>query len=67
MKTKGYFSHTSPTYGSPFDMIRAAGVQYRYAGENIARNISVDAAMPAFMSSDGHRKNILIPPTRTLV
>jgi uncharacterized YkwD family protein len=61
MKTNGYFSHTSPTYGSPFDMIRMAGVQYRYAGENIARNISVDAAMAAFMSSDGHRKNILNP------
>ena len=61
MKANGYFSHTSPTYGTPFDMIKKAGVQYRYAGENIARNISVDAAMAAFMSSDGHRKNILNP------
>jgi uncharacterized YkwD family protein len=61
MKTNGYFSHTSPTYGSPFDMMRSAGIQYRYAGENIARNVSVDAAMAAFMSSDGHRKNILNP------
>lgn len=61
MKTNGYFSHTSPTYGSPFDMLRAAGIQYRAAGENIARNRSVDFAMAAFMSSDGHRKNILNP------
>lgn len=61
MKTNGYFSHTSPTYGSPFDMLRNAGIQYRYAGENIARNMSVDAAMAAFMNSDGHRKNILNP------
>ncbi|AFL99139.1 uncharacterized protein with SCP/PR1 domains [Desulfitobacterium dehalogenans ATCC 51507] len=61
MKTNGYFSHTSPTYGSPFDMLRNAGIQYRSAGENIARNMSVDAAMAAFMSSDGHRKNILNP------
>lgn len=61
MKTNGYFSHTSPTYGTPFDMIKKAGVLNRYAGENIARNISVDAAMAAFMSSDGHRKNILNP------
>lgn len=59
MKTNGYFSHTSPTYGTPFDMLKNAGIQYRSAGENIARNVSVDAAMAAFMSSDGHRKNIL--------
>ncbi|HHY28197.1 MAG TPA: serine protease, partial [Desulfitobacterium dehalogenans] len=37
MKTNGYFSHTSPTYGSPFDMLRNEGIQYRSAGENIAR------------------------------
>ncbi|MGI1659373.1 MAG: CAP domain-containing protein [Desulfitobacterium sp.] len=61
MNTNGYFSHTSPTYGSPYDMLRAAGIQYRAAGENIARNRSVDFAMAAFMSSDGHRKNILNP------
>ncbi len=61
MKTNSYFSHTSPTYGSPFDMLKNAGIQYRSAGENIARNMSVDAAMAAFMGSDGHRKNILNP------
>lgn len=59
MKTNGYFSHTSPTYGSPYDMMKMAGVQYYSAGENIARNISVDAAMAAFMSSAGHKANIL--------
>lgn len=59
MKTNGYFNHTSPTYGTPFEMLKNAGIKYRYAGENIARNMSVDAAMAAFMSSDGHRKNIL--------
>ena len=36
MKDRGYFSHTSPTYGTPFQMIRAFGLTYRYAGENIA-------------------------------
>ncbi len=61
MKTNGYFSHTSPTYGSPFDMLRSAGISYRGAGENIAINSSVDGAMAAFMSSDGHRRNILNP------
>lgn len=59
MKTNGYFSHTSPTYGSPYDMMKMAGIQYYSAGENIARNISVDAAMSAFMSSSGHKANIL--------
>ena len=34
MHDQGYFSHTSPTYGSPFDMMRAFGVSYRTAGEN---------------------------------
>lgn len=61
MKTNGYFSHNSPTYGSPFDMMRSAGISFRGAAENIAINSSVDGAMAAFMSSDGHRRNILNP------
>ncbi|NMA69086.1 MAG: serine protease [Desulfitobacterium sp.] len=61
MKTNGYFSHTSPTYGSPFDMLRSAGISFRGAGENIAINSSVEGAMVAFMSSEGHRRNILNP------
>ena len=36
MQTKNYFSHTSPTYGSPFDMMKAYGISYKSAGENIA-------------------------------
>lgn len=59
MIKKGYFSHTSPTYGSPFDMMRSAGVQYTYAGENLARSWSVDSAHNALMNSSGHRANIL--------
>ena len=31
-----YFSHTSPTYGTPFQMIRNFGLSFRTAGENIA-------------------------------
>lgn len=56
-----YFSHTSPTYGSPFDMMKQFGISYSTAGENIAINASVQKAHVAFMSSDGHRKNILNP------
>lgn len=61
MVENNYFSHTSPTYGSPFDMIKAEGVNYRYAGENIAGNSTASGAMAAWMRSDGHRANILNP------
>ena len=54
-----YFSHTSPTCGSPFQMMRAAGIVYRSAAENIAGNSSVLAAHIALMNSPGHRANIL--------
>ena len=59
MIEKGYFSHTSPTYGSPFAMMRSAGVQYSYAGENLAKAGSVNSAHNGLMNSSGHRANIL--------
>ncbi len=60
MKNNGYFSHTSPTYGSPFDMMKQFGVQYRAAGENIAKGQrSPQEVVNAWMNSEGHRKNIL--------
>ncbi|HEX6971163.1 MAG TPA: CAP domain-containing protein, partial [Limnochordia bacterium] len=58
MASNGYFDHYSPTYGSPFDMMRAAGISYRWAGENIARASSVEVAHRALMESPGHRANI---------
>lgn len=61
MVKNNYFSHTSPTYGSPFDMLRKFGVTFSGAAENIALNTSVEAAHAAFMASEGHRKNILNP------
>lgn len=61
MAVKGYFSHMSPTYGSPFDMMKSLGITYRTAAENIARNSSVLSAHNAFMNSSGHRANILNP------
>ena len=55
-----YFSHTSPTYGSPFQMIRAFGLSYRTAGENIAYGYRTpQAVVDAWMNSSGHRANIL--------
>jgi uncharacterized YkwD family protein len=60
MNAKHYFSHTSPTYGSPFDMMRDFGVTYRAAGENIAMGqTSAQQVVTSWMNSEGHRKNIL--------
>lgn len=60
MHDKNYFSHTSPTYGSPFDMMRSFGITYRSAGENIAMGYtSPEAVMEGWMNSPGHRANIL--------
>lgn len=60
MSANKYFSHTSPTYGSPFDMLKQFGVSYRTAAENIAAGQrSADEVVNAWMNSPGHRKNIL--------
>ena len=59
MVNNNYFSHTSPTYGSPFDMLKSFKVSYRTAGENIAGNSSNSGAVNAWMNSPGHRANIL--------
>ncbi|MHB8158372.1 MAG: CAP domain-containing protein [Desulfocucumaceae bacterium] len=56
---KNYFGHTSPTYGSPFDMMHQFGITYRTAGENLAGAPSVDTAHTNLMNSPGHRANIL--------
>jgi uncharacterized YkwD family protein len=61
MIDNNYFSHNSPKYGSPFDMMKAFNINYVQAGENIAGNQSVQAAHNALMNSPGHRKNILNP------
>ena len=56
-----YFSHQSPTYGSPFEMMKAAGISYRLAGENLAGAPTVERAHTGLMNSPGHRANILNP------
>jgi uncharacterized YkwD family protein len=61
MIDNNYFSHNSPKYGSPFDMLKTFGISYVTAGENIAGNQTVQAAHNALMNSPGHRKNILNP------
>lgn len=60
MRDKNYFDHTSPTYGSPFEMLKSFGVSYKTAGENIAKGQkTAEAVVNAWMNSEGHRKNIL--------
>ncbi|MGB9904169.1 MAG: CAP domain-containing protein, partial [Desulfotomaculales bacterium] len=61
MVENNYFSHTSPTYGSPFEMMKQFGISYRTAGENLAGAPSVEVAHQSLMNSSGHRANILNP------
>lgn len=60
MKDNNYFSHTSPTYGSPFQMMKSFGITYKTAGENIAKGYKTpEAVVNGWMNSSGHRANIL--------
>ncbi|MBO5478648.1 MAG: SH3 domain-containing protein [Clostridia bacterium] len=59
MVDNNYFSHNSPIYGSPFDMLKSFKISYKTAGENIAGNSSNTAAVNAWMNSSGHKANIL--------
>lgn len=60
MTDRNYFSHTSPTYGSPFNMMKSFGIRYSSAGENIAKGQRTpQQVMNSWMNSSGHRANIL--------
>ncbi|MYL32521.1 SafA/ExsA family spore coat assembly protein [Pontibacillus yanchengensis] len=60
MRDNNYFAHNSPTYGSPFQMMKSFNISYRKAAENIAAGqTSPEAVVKAWMNSSGHRKNIL--------
>ncbi len=59
MVENNYFSHTSPIYGSPFNMLNSFKISYKTAGENIAGNSSNSGAVNAWMNSAGHKANIL--------
>jgi uncharacterized protein YkwD len=60
MHDNNYFSHTSPTFGSTFSLLKTHGISYRAAGENIAMGYTTpEAVMNGWMNSSGHRANIL--------
>ncbi len=54
-----YFAHTSPTYGSIFEMLRSNQISYNKASENIARNLNAESAIETLMNSESHKSNIL--------
>ena len=59
MRDNQYFAHTSPTYGDVRQMLTEFGYAYSAASENIAHHATIEKAQAAFLSSPGHRKNIL--------
>ena len=60
MLNNRYFSHNSPTYGTPFQMMKAFGLSFRTAGENIAKGYATpQAVVNGWMNSSGHQANIL--------
>lgn len=59
MIDKNYFSHTSPTYGNLFKMLKQFNISYSYAGENLAGNSIISLAHESLINSSGHRANIL--------
>ncbi|MBQ2952685.1 MAG: transporter [Clostridia bacterium] len=54
-----YFAHESPTWGTAREMLTRLGYDFAACGENIARHATVQKAQAAFLSSQGHRRNIL--------
>ncbi|PFA68671.1 hypothetical protein CN378_06495 [Bacillus sp. AFS015802] len=62
MRDAGYFSHRSPTYGSPDEMMKRFHISYNMAAENIAAGqMSPEEVVREWMGSPVHRKNILNP------
>lgn len=67
MEEKGYFEHISPTHGTPFQMMERARINYRRAGENIAKgHRTPQEVVRGWMNSPTHRKNIMDPKFKEL-
>lgn len=66
MFRRGYFSHYTLEGLSPFDRMTQAGINFTYAGENLALAPSTDLAMKGLMQSPGHKANILSPNFKTV-
>jgi uncharacterized protein YkwD/uncharacterized membrane protein required for colicin V production len=66
MFANGYFSHIDPSGKNPFDRMKAAGISFTSAGENLALAPSLTLAEQGLMKSPGHRANILNPAYHTV-
>lgn len=61
MFQRGYFSHYTLEGKDPFDRMKAAGIKYYTAGENLALGPTLTICHDGLMNSPGHRANILNP------
>jgi uncharacterized protein YkwD/uncharacterized membrane protein required for colicin V production len=61
MLQRGYFSHMTPEYLTPFDRMARDKVVFLTAGENLAIAPDLPTAHKGLMESPGHRANILNP------
>lgn len=60
MFEKDYWAHNSPDGTQPWKFFNDAGYQYRYAGENLARDFSnAEDAVKTWMESPTHKENLL--------
>lgn len=57
--TNEYFSHTSENLGTPFEMLKNNGIEYKVAGENLAGSTTPEKAVDAWIKSPAHKENIL--------
>ena len=61
MYEEGYFSHVSPASGMVGSRLRAEGIPFRAAGENLALSPTVDTAHEGLLASPSHRAAMLDP------
>jgi len=61
MFARGYFSHYTPEKKDPFDRMKASGVRFLTAGENLALGRTLKICHEGLMNSPGHKANILNP------
>jgi len=71
MLSRGYFSHYTPEGTNIFNILKANGIGYRNAGENLAHSMPASAGSPevfanAWMNSPTHAANILRPQYRSI-
>lgn len=66
MFARGYFSHITSEGVNPFERMKAGGVEFGAAGENLALAPTLNLAHNGLMNSPGHKANILSPNYRTV-